>query len=394
MAGKMRSGCLLFALFCGFWIGNVDAVDATAACLKTTISDDEMKIHSCQSHAYEILWAENTTLDFIFAADVTNNTKFDMVLGDKSCSLSITSVKDNDNYVLNYRSYKAESGHFTLHLTENGKLRMGDNTIACNNVHIEVFNTHARTKNSVLYFAITQNEVKNFSITIKGKQVNTDKITQTLTTTTTTTIPPTTSTAVPIAANTKKDEKVNYWKYILIALAVVVAVACFSGLIGGCIYWCLRKKQKCKEAKPAKPAKHKNQQKKEAKVKVEQKLKPGQLRGKIIPGLPPPGPPGWEPDQIPANKFNHMGPLKMELNPPVNLAQEPDNDDSTQPDPNQVIVWDDEQNKVYDIGSEVEEVYRNGQRVLTTRRPPAQQQAQNTPRRSPDGRNPITIRED
>ncbi|KAI6231438.1 hypothetical protein M3Y95_00381700 [Aphelenchoides besseyi] len=168
----------------------MDVGDASAACVKTKISDDEQKINGCQSHAYGLVWGKNTSLDFTYSADVTKDTKFDMVFGDESCSLSITSVKDNDRYLLNYRSYKAESGNFNLHLTADGKLQMGDNTVVCANIKFQdVFSS-----NGLKYYAITQDHVKNFSVAIKGKDIDPRIISQILTTTTNT-VPPTTTTS-------------------------------------------------------------------------------------------------------------------------------------------------------------------------------------------------------
>ncbi|KAI6204503.1 hypothetical protein M3Y94_00681800 [Aphelenchoides besseyi] len=295
----------------------------------TTSGAETIKIHSCQSHAYEIKWTENTTLNFTYSADVTKDTKFDVAIDDENCSLSITSVKDDDSYLLNYRSYKAESGSFNLHLTEDGKLQMGDNTVVCANVTIE----KAFASNGVKYYAITQDHVKNFSVAIKGEQVAVKVIPQILTTTTTTTVSPTTSAAVPIVTTTKNEEETNYRDWICGVVGLLFFLLVLSSIGGSVWRRRIKKRRKREEA-----ARRKAQQEKKAETKVEQKLTARQMRGKIVPGLPPLGPPGWEPDQIPANKFKHMGPLKWELNPPANLAQELDNDDSAPFDSNQQIV--------------------------------------------------------
>ncbi|KAI6195086.1 hypothetical protein M3Y96_01193700 [Aphelenchoides besseyi] len=135
-------------------------------------------------------------------------------------------------------------------------------------------------------------------------------------------------------------------------------------------------------------------QKKKAEMKKNEKVPPRKLRGQIIEGLPPPGPVGWEPDQISARKFKHMGPLKWEQRPPVTMVHALENDEPPVLNPDQHIEWDDEQNFVVDIGSEVEEVYRNGQRVMPAKRPSAQPPARNTPRRSAENRQLKAIRED
>ncbi|KAI6204515.1 hypothetical protein M3Y94_00683400 [Aphelenchoides besseyi] len=166
----------------------MDVGDASAACVDSKIGNDTRKIDDCQSQAYKIMWTRGNPLDFTYSANVTKDTKFDMLLGDENCSLSITSVKDNDSYVLNYRSYKAESGSFNLHLTADGKLQTGDNTVVCANVTIE----KAFASNGVKYYAISN--VDKFSVTLKGKDIDPRIISQILTITTTSTVAPSSTT--------------------------------------------------------------------------------------------------------------------------------------------------------------------------------------------------------
>ncbi|KAI6209004.1 hypothetical protein M3Y96_00175100 [Aphelenchoides besseyi] len=212
--------------------------------------------------------------------------------------------------------------------------------------------------------------------------------------------PPSTSSAVPIASAAKKKEKKNNWLlYIgLGALGVLIVISAFFGLCYF-LYRRNKKQQKREEAEAAQRnakriAEYQAEQKKKAEAKVDQKKTAHNLRGKVVPGLPPPGPEGWEPDWIPPEKFTYMGPLKMELAPPVVMEHELDKASDKEPPADQPIVWADEMNLVYDIGSEVEQLTLHGKPFKMPKRSSAQPRAQNPPRRSAEARNLKAIRED
>ncbi|KAI6204592.1 hypothetical protein M3Y94_00693300 [Aphelenchoides besseyi] len=208
------------------------------------------------------------------------------------------------------------------------------------------------------------------------------------------------STVEAVISPQKNTEKKSSLTLIisLIVIAMLLSVLALSLLA-----YFLHRRNKKAQKREDEIALHRNavriaefqaQERKKAEMKNNEKVPPHKLRGQIVTGLPPPGPVGWEPDQISARKFKHLGPLKWEQRPPVTMVHELENDEPPALTPDQHIVWDDEQNFVVDIGSEVEEVYRNGQRVVPAKRPTTQPRAQNTPRRSAEGRQLKAIRED
>ncbi|KAI6231606.1 hypothetical protein M3Y95_00399800 [Aphelenchoides besseyi] len=208
------------------------------------------------------------------------------------------------------------------------------------------------------------------------------------------------STVEAVISPQKNTEKKSSLALIisLIVIAMLLSVLALSLLA-----YFLHRRNKKAQKREDEIALHRNavriaefqaQERKKAEMKNNEKVPPHKLRGQIVTGLPPPGPVGWEPDQISARKFKHLGPLKWEQRPPVTMVHELENDEPPTLTPDQHIVWDDEQNFVVDIGSEVEEVYRNGQRVVPAKRPTTQPRAQNTPRRSAEGRQLKAIRED
>ncbi|KAI6204549.1 hypothetical protein M3Y94_00687600 [Aphelenchoides besseyi] len=209
---------------------------------------------------------------------------------------------------------------------------------------------------------------------------------------------PSSSSASAVGSSPKEEKSNKNLIYGIVGLLLLLLVL---SAIGGCIwYWRRSKKQQKREEAEAaqrnakRIADYQAEQKKKAEAKVEQKLTARQMRGKIVPGLPPLGPPGWEPDQIPANKFKHMGPLKWELNPPVVMEHELDKASDATVSANQPIVWADEMNLVYDIGSQVEEVYRDGKRVTVKKSAPKPNARPQPSRRSGEARNLKAIRED
>ncbi|KAI6210121.1 hypothetical protein M3Y96_00294000 [Aphelenchoides besseyi] len=201
---------------------------------------------------------------------------------------------------------------------------------------------------------------------------------------------------VAIPAKKKKGKKSSMTLIILLIVVAMLLTVLALSLLAFFLHRRNKKAQKREALRrnAARIAEFQALQKKKAEMKKNEKVPPRKLRGQIIEGLPPPGPVGWEPDQISARKFKHMGPLKWEQRPPVTMVHALENDEPPVLNPDQHIEWDDEQNFVVDIGSEVEEVYRNGQRVMPAKRPSAQPPARNTPRRSAENRQLKAIRED
>ncbi|KAI6210214.1 hypothetical protein M3Y96_00303900 [Aphelenchoides besseyi] len=215
-------------------------------------------------------------------------------------------------------------------------------------------------------------------------------------------VPPSKPHSSTVVAINSPKEKEKRSSLILIISLVVVAILLVVLALSLLAFFLHRRNKKAQEREDeialrrnaARIAEFQALQKKKAEMKKNEKVPPRKLRGQIIEGLPPPGPVGWEPDQISARKFKHMGPLKWEQRPPVTMVHALEKDEPPVLNPDQHIEWDDEQNFVVDIGSEVEEVYRNGQRVMPAKRPSAQPRAHNTPRRSAENRQLKAIRED